>query len=99
MNRIFLWFTVLVALAACAMATKVTIDLNRRASVDTHIGTSAKSKPTISMTNSETGVKVVAKGNRLTSSIHSDNTQHIEHTPLERKYYKKGEVVLDQIHQ
>lgn len=99
MNRIFLLLTVLLALVVSAVATKVTIDLNRRASADTHVGTSGKSKPTISMTNSETGVKVVAKGNRLTSSIHSDNTQHIEHAPLERKYYKKGEVVLDQIHQ
>eukprot|EP00349_Pseudokeronopsis_sp_Brazil_P003786 CAMPEP_0202962016 /NCGR_PEP_ID=MMETSP1396-20130829/6116_1 /ASSEMBLY_ACC=CAM_ASM_000872 /TAXON_ID= /ORGANISM="Pseudokeronopsis sp., Strain Brazil" /LENGTH=72 /DNA_ID=CAMNT_0049682297 /DNA_START=238 /DNA_END=456 /DNA_ORIENTATION=+ len=70
----------------------MSINLNR------NTGTQANSrvKPTISLTNSETGIKVVAKGNRITSSQHSDNTQHIERIPMERKYFKKDEVIMEQ---
>lgn len=88
------------AIFGYAVATKVTIDLHRKDTLDHNSGSShPKSKPTITLANSETGIKVVAKGNRITTSLHSDNTQHIEHIPLETKYFKKGDTILEHLNQ
>jgi hypothetical protein len=95
---IFLLFCLLAVSMHSVCGSKISIDLNRHEKASpVHGAPSGKAKSSMSMTNSETGIKVVGKGHSITSSIHADNTQHIEHVPLETKYYRKGEIVLEHL--
>lgn len=95
---VFLFIVVLLLAISNSSATKISIDLNRHEKPhDERSSANSKFKPTITLTNSETGIKVVAKGHSISSALHADNTQHVEHVPLERKYFKKSEAVLEHI--
>ena len=85
---VFLVFFMVLILVHVMDATQVTINLNDKDSKAKL--KSGSNQKTLSLKNSLTGAKIVAKGNRLSSRIDSDNLKTVEFNHEKKDYFRKA---------